>query len=74
MAHHTLAVLSSPDFPQVLAAAIDRAFERVLAHPQFGNCDYTDEYVDCMADATVHHLASGHEFCARHFTEVSRGN
>jgi hypothetical protein len=47
--------------------------ERMLARPQLGSCDYSDDFEDCFADATVHVLGTDHEYCARHFRAVSRG-
>jgi len=87
MAAHDLTVLSHPNFPQVLDAAIDHALgrmvERVLARhmPELGCCQYESpesyggacDSEPCRALATVHHLASEQEFCLAHFLEVSRG-
>ncbi|HZW05371.1 MAG TPA: hypothetical protein VFF58_00555 [Candidatus Nitrosotalea sp.] len=79
MAHSTLAVLSSPDFPQAFAAALDRELaqiERLVlraeARVHLTRCFWEDQHCDCRELATVHHLASEQEFCLRHFQEVSR--
>ncbi len=84
MAAHDLTVLRSPDFPQVLRDAIDRAVTRVCQaqdesylsccsyespESRYGACDA----VPCIRKATVHHLESEQEFCLDHFQEVSRG-
>jgi len=69
-------VFSSPAFPQVFEDAIDfeiRRVDRILAQSQLGQCNFSDEHCDCRAQATVHHLASEQEFCARHFQAVTRG-
>lgn len=76
MADSTVAVLSSPDFPQVLAEVIDRTLALVLraeAHVHLTTCFYESAYGECRERATVHHLASEQEFCLRHFGKVSRG-
>jgi len=79
MSGSTLAVLSSLDFPQVLAWAIDRTVTRTLTllpyrsyeNPQtrYGACDS----VPCIAKTVVHHLAYERDLCAEQFREVSRG-
>ncbi len=76
MAAQHLTSLSSPNFPQVFAALIDREITRVsqlLAQSQLTQCFFEDEYCDCRERATVHHLASEQEFCLRHFQAVERG-
>ena len=74
MAHQTLSVLHSPDFPQVLLSAIDRAvtlsLRRIEARPLLGTCDYEGEGFECSAPATVHHIEFEREFCAAHFQKV----
>lgn len=84
MAHSTLAVLSAPDFPQILRLAIDRAVSRTLqqvdeshldvcAHvsgeSRIGACDS----LPCNQPATVHHLESEVEYCEFHFRSVILG-
>lgn len=84
MAHSTLAVLSAPDFPQILRNAIDRAVTRTLrqvdeshldtcafvsSESRVGACDAQP----CNQTATVHHLESEQEYCLGHFMGVSRG-
>lgn len=87
MAHSTLSVLHSPEFPQVYAAAIDdaiRAVDRVLlAHNTLllGKCQY--EYPEtspgacnglpCAETGTVFDQENELEYCVGHFREVSRG-
>jgi hypothetical protein len=84
MAHSTLAVLSSPDFPQVLRLAIDRAVNRVIEQQDESHLDCCSwesgesrpgacDSIPCIDKATVHHLASEQEYCLRHFEGVSRG-
>lgn len=73
MAHATLPSLPAHSFPQVLSSSLDQMVERMLARPQLGSCDYSDDFEDCFADATVHVLGTDHEYCARHFRAVSRG-
>lgn len=84
MAHSTLAALSSPDFPQGLALAIDRRVTRVLQvadEAQLSCCSYESgesrmgacDSLPCIQKATVHHLELEQQFCPEHFREVSRG-
>ena len=76
MAAQHLTALSSPEFPQVLDRSLNQLFERVdriLAQSYLSECDFEDQYGDCRNVATVHHLASEHEFCERHFKVVNRG-
>lgn len=73
MAASDLTVLRSPDFPQVLKDAIDRAVSRIADRPELGRCDFEDEFFDCRKPATVHNLIDDMEYCARHFREVLRG-
>lgn len=70
MAHHTLPVLSSPHFPQVLQAALNSFVTRIEAHPLFGQCDYEGIDFSCRELATVSHLHLEKEFCATHFRKV----
>jgi hypothetical protein len=75
MADQHLTALSSPEFPQVFDGSLDRLFERVdriYAASLLSTCDFEDQYGDCREVATVHHLASEHEFCERHFAVVNR--
>ena len=80
MAAQHLTALSSPEFPQVLHDSVERiidAVDRVLAAHSLNYllspCDFEDQFGDCREVATVHHLKSEHEFCARHFKAVTRG-
>ena len=76
MAAQHLTALSSPEFPQVFDRCLDQLFqrvERILAASYLSTCDFEDQYGDCREVATVHHLASEHEFCLRHFQAVNRG-
>ena len=76
MAVTHLTALSSPEFPQVFDRCLDQLFqrvERILAASYLSICDFEDQYGDCREVATVHHLASEHEFCLRHFQAVNRG-
>lgn len=84
MAAQHLTVLHSPDFPQVLDAALRRLFDRMLPEfpPQLSPCSYEspesawgacDGGIPCSQIATVHHLASDMQFCMGHFGEVGRG-
>jgi hypothetical protein len=84
MASPNLPVFSSPDFPQGLAQAIDRAVTRVLRvadESQLSCCSYESgesrvgacDSVPCIQKATVHHLELEQGFCLAHFREVSRG-
>ena len=81
MAAQHLTILSTPNFPQVLYSAIDRALEREIgqierqvsvafAKVHLSQCDWSDEFCDCFQRATVHDLKSEQEFCLRHFAEV----
>ena len=79
MAAQHLTALSSPEFPQVLNDTVERIIDvvdHVLAANSLnyllGPCDFEDQYSDCRDRATVHHLASEHEFCERHFVVVNR--
>lgn len=79
MAHSTLAALAHPDFHN----SFDRFFSGIelivvraearAAKAHLSECAFSNEYVSCAEVATVHHLASEQEFCARHFQAVSRG-
>ena len=83
MAQATLAVLHSPEFPQVLNSAINRIVLRVdrVLSPSLGICQY--EYPEtfsgacngfpCANTATIFSLSDEREYCARHFQGVSRG-
>lgn len=84
MAASDLTVLRSPDFPQVLASAIDRVINRVIeavAESNLACCSYESgesrmgacDSVPCIQKATVFHLESERELCADHFRVVSRG-
>ncbi len=76
MASPTLSVLRSPDFPQVLVQAIDRAVDRVV----FGICCHEERIGSsndhnsqlCNSSATVHNLEDGLDYCERHFRKVVR--
>ena len=75
MAAQHLTVFSSPNFPQVFDGCLADLFERVdriLAASQLSTCDFEDEHSVCREVATVHHLASEHEFCERHFRVVNK--
>jgi hypothetical protein len=85
MAHSSLPVFSHPDFPQVLSAAIEQFVERIGVAPTgqlFPQCDYSSP-VACSTDchsqscsdrATVHHLPTELDLCARHYRKlVGRG-
>ena len=84
MAVQHLTVLHSPEFPQVFSGALDQLqsrVERVVRESQLSPCCYESpesrpgaaDSLPCSQTATVHHLASEQEFCAKHFREVSRG-
>ena len=76
MAAQHLTALSSPEFPQVFDASLNQLFQRVdriYAASLLSTCDFEDQHGDCREVATVHHLASEHEFCLRHFQAVTRG-
>ena len=76
MADQHLTALSSPEFPQVFDRCLDQLFqrvERILAASYLSTCAFEDQFGDCREVATVHHLASEHEFCADHFKVISRG-
>ena len=84
MAHSILSVVSSPDFPQLLRSAIDRAVTRTLeriAESNLSCCSYESpesrvgacDGLPCVQKATVHHLQAEQEYCLRHFEEVRRG-
>ena len=77
MAVTHLTALSSPEFPQVLTDSIERIIDVVdvvlARNAPLSQCDFSDQYCDCREVATVHHLKSEHEFCARHFKAVNRG-
>ena len=77
MAAQHLTALSSPEFPQALSVSLDRLIDRVeiivARNYLLSPCDFEDQYGDCREVATVHHLASEHEFCLRHFQVVQRG-
>ena len=76
MAVTHLTALSSPEFPQVFDASLNQLFQRVdriLAASYLSTCAFEDQFGDCREVATVHHLASEHEFCADHFKVISRG-
>ena len=76
MAAQHLTALSSPEFPQAFEDLIDyevRRVSRIVDQAQLSTCDFADEYCDCRDKATVHHLKSEQEFCARHFAAVNRG-
>ena len=76
MAAQHLTALASPEFPQVFDASLNQLFQRVdriYAASLLSICDFEDQYGDCREVATVHHLASEHEFCLRHFQAVTRG-
>lgn len=78
-------VLPSPQFPQAFEDLVNyeiRRVERILAPYELNRCVWEtiessrgacDGGERCRSVATVHELASGHEYCARHFAEVSRG-
>ncbi len=81
MAHSTLAVVYPSDFPQVFASAINHQIalvDALLKPSQFPCCDF--EYPEstpgagngypCISKSTVHHLASGLDYCAKHYPEV----
>jgi hypothetical protein len=76
MADQHLTALSSPEFPQVFDASLNQLFQRVdriLTASYLSTCDFEDEHCTCREVATVHHLASEHEFCSDHFQVVNRG-
>jgi hypothetical protein len=81
VAHSTLPSLSHPQFPQIFSSAIDHLVARIAVKPQLGTCCYETpesrrgacDATPCRSLATVHHLATEQEFCARHFAEVNRG-
>lgn len=77
MAHNTLAVLSRSDFHSAFLDReifqLDNLITHSFAKAHLSECAFSNEYVSCAEVATVHHLASEQEFCARHFRAVSRG-
>ena len=77
MAAQHLTILSAPNFPQVFdraLAQLDRLVTRTVSlHFLLSQCDFEDEHCDCRQRATVHQLATGKEYCLRHFQAVSRG-
>ena len=75
MADQHLTALSSPEFPQVFDASLNQLFQRVdriLAASYLSTCAFEDQFGDCREVATVHHLKSEHEFCERHFRQVTK--
>ena len=75
MAVTHLTALSSPEFPQVFDASLNQLFQRVdriLAASYLSTCAFEDQFGDCREVATVHHLKSEHEFCERHFRQVTK--
>lgn len=77
MAAQHLTALASPEFPQVLTDSIERIIDVVdvvlARNAPLSQCDFSDQDCDCREVATVHHLQSEQEFCARHFKAVNRG-
>jgi len=79
MAAPTLSVLTSPDFPQTFDRVLSRLERLVIraearaAQLELSLCDFEDEHCDCRRLATVHHLASEHEYCDRHFQQIEKG-
>ena len=86
MAQATLAVLHSPEFPQLFTEFLDsqiRAVDRVLlAHntPALESCQFVHDDscgsaagLSCSKTATILNLSDEREYCAGHFLEVSRG-
>lgn len=76
MAAQHLTALSSPEFPQALSVSLDRLIDRVeiivARNYLLSPCDFEDQFGDCREVATVHHLKSEHEFCERHFRQVTK--
>ena len=75
MAVTHLTALSSPEFPQVFDRCLDQLFqrvERILAASYLSTCAFEDQFGDCREVATVHHLKSEHQFCERHFRQVTK--
>ena len=83
MAHSTLSVLAHPRFPQQFEAAFQQFVTRIRREV-LGSCCHEirvshgstgefDESFPCRNLATVHHLDSDQEYCAKHFLEGSRG-
>ena len=83
MAAPNLSVLRSPDFPQILRLAIDRAVTRVLAvadESQLACCSYESpesrygacDGLPCIQKATVHSLKFEQDYCLDHFRAVRR--
>jgi hypothetical protein len=84
VAHTTLAVLPFPGFPQPLDCVIGCEIarnDRMLTRAEFSPCCYESpdsSYSACNGGfpcyelASVHHLASGLEYCEEHFEEVCR--
>jgi hypothetical protein len=83
MAAQHLNVFSSPNFPQILMDAIDRAVSRVIAvsdQAHLACCSYESpesrigacDGMPCIQKATVYHLESGRELCLTHFRKEAR--
>lgn len=75
MAAPNLPVLHSPHFHSAVErqlSSLTRSVERAFAEAQLTECFWDDEHCSCRAKATVHHLESELEFCARHFAQWER--
>jgi hypothetical protein len=79
VAHSTLPVFSHPHFQQVLEALTGSEIRHV--EQALGLCSHESPEsrrgacnggFPCTEVATVHHLASGLEYCAGHFEEADR--
>ena len=85
MAAQNLPSFPLAGFAQLIPALIERQITQVnliLAQSDLGLCDWEspessygacDGGYSCHEKATVHHLASEHEYCLSHFREVNRG-
>ena len=71
-AQSTLPVFSHPNFHSVLDAVLNQEIarvDRILAQAELVTCS-ADQ---CRERATVEELATGLEYCERHFEEAARG-
>jgi hypothetical protein len=85
MGSSTLALLSDSEFPQGLTrqlSRLDRMVTLAIANAELSSCCFEspessfgrcDGGFACSEKATVHHLASGLEYCGGHFAGVDRG-
>ena len=83
MSQATLAVLHSPEIPQVLDLAIQRIILRVdrVLSPVLEVCQYEHpetfsgacDGFPCANTATIFSLSDEREYCARHFQVVALG-